>query len=165
VVSEILAYNPYFDRGFDNAYLSTKGVASGEDVLFPNDTLGDYFYIRQTGVTISSPKQLAISSCSTPYMAMQNAVLIAVMRDGDRVQLLNNLVSTLSWLKVAFGAAQLQAETVITQEIGHMGADVLNAALARLDNTAIISINFSYNLELSYYTKSPDCLPKPCKTC
>lgn len=164
--ADILTYNAYFDNGYDNAYLSTKGVSSGETVLMPNDTLGDYFYIRQTSVSIPSRRQDAISSCATPYMAMQNAVLVAVMRDGDAVQLLNNLVSTLSWLKVSFATAQLQAETVITSEIGHLGKEVLDKTLATYDSsTAIISINFAYDLELKNYTRSIDCLPKPCKVC
>lgn len=157
----ILQYNTYFNAGFDDAYQSENGVYQGEKILFPNDTLGDYFYIRPDNpVGISNDS--AISSCYTAFALDASATLVAVVKSANSTMLVNNLMTSLAYTGATVESATFQHEEIIRQELGAMSQEDLTAALANYHrSTTIVSIAFTYNLPLPL-TKI-NCLPNPCE--
>lgn len=163
----ILQYNPYFKSGYDNVLAVTEGIFSpkNELLIFPNDTLSDYFYIRATQPsTIQSNAQHQITACASPFAISAQSVIVAAVRKADSMILANNILSTLSYSGVTARNITLLSESVVIQELGIMGEDVVKNTLANLDkNITIISISFDYYIPLPQYRLN--CLPNPCKEC
>lgn len=152
----ILSKNTYFKHGYVDV---VKDVATGilrdGARIFPNDTLGNYFYIRNT-------KEYDVSY-NNDIKLRSELVLVAVMSEGDCDILATNLIQTLNDLSchmggiVVLGKIITDAATVISNEIDDK--KTAEAAMNRMGNT-IISINFEYN-----YTFTKQCIKNPCTNC
>lgn len=157
--------NPYFDKAFPNVHTDdTQGVVNDEQVVFPSDMDGDYFYLRRgNGIGLSEGSQ--ISSCITGLNYSVPLFLIAVVKDADTDKLITNLVNTLqsfSSLGKSFTALQIDPTAVTRQELSFMSAENLQGALQRIpQGTAIVSISFTITESMPF----SHCTVNPCKEC
>lgn len=160
----ILEYNTYFNKGFAYAIKTDKGVHEGEQVLFPNDTLGNYFYLRPVlpiGITQDAIGSLSI--CSTSLATKATVWLVAVVKSASRDVLASNMLSTLSQSQYAVKSYLFDNESVIRQELSGMG-DVIEKSIQNDDGTnTIIAISFEIVKPLPLYKLN--CLPNPCSVC
>lgn len=165
ITNFILQYNTYFNRGFSNAYQTADGVHDGEHVLFPVDTLGDYFYLRpNTPLSITVNERDRITDRAVPMALNASVNLVAMVKNADPVLLVNNLINTLTRFPLPVSSVVIQPEEVVQQEIGRMGADDLRATLARLHrSTTLVSVVFTARLKLPVIDLN--CLPNPCSEC
>lgn len=167
IAQQILQYNPYFNKGFGDGYLNTKGVyqSGTEQVLFPNDSLGDYFYLRQLQPTriVNRPVD-KIVDCAASFAIQSNGVLVAYIRKADSTILISNLISTLSFLSIAVTSVTMQPEVVILQELQGLDPETIAQTIANMDKSVtLISIAFQYYLPLPLVDLN--CLPNPCNSC
>lgn len=164
IKEHVLQHNTYLTHGYSNVYMSDQGVHDGEQVVFPNDTLGDYFYMRlPSGANVTNNRAASISDCVSGLQARMNAILVAVVRNADADILLLNLASTLSqYGDISVTNVMWQAEEVIIQELRAIGVETMTAALARHDkNTTIVCIKFDYTAVVQQ--NGINCLPNPCE--
>lgn len=163
----ILQYNPYFNKGFDNVYGSAEGIyqSNTEQLVFPNDTLGDYFYIRiPQPISATNIQQTKITDCHSQYAVNTPVVLVAIVRKADRMKLINNLLNTIAAAGGTIRNFTSQPETVIINELNGMGADIIERTIANTDKTtAYIAISFDYYVDLPVI--DINCLPNPCEVC
>lgn len=170
----VLSQNTYLGKGFAVAFKDeqTKKVycRDGTELtpVMPNDTLGDYFYIRyERGVKFSTDLNGRIADCAELGLAFNDemqVVLVVCVRDADEFTLLNNIRLTCSkfpTFKAVPVGATLIRELVVANEMAGAEKDDLLAALQRLGNWTVISVNINLN---SQYLPT-NCITNPCKTC
>jgi hypothetical protein len=159
----ILEYNPYLAKGYaDVVKDETLGIIhSTGDVIFPNDTDGDYFYIRTNGVQFTQAPEYKADDCSGSLGIQMNCVLVAIMGNANPDSLLKNMVSSLRLFNndMVFSNAIFTSAGVIVQELN---ADVRAQALKRLSGKTIVSIVFS--MTEMVMTLKAECIENPC-TC
>jgi hypothetical protein len=171
IKDRVLQYQPYFSAGYEDVVQDqTLGiVTNGDEAIFPNDTLGDYFYLRIPDVNqFRINNQYMIASCTgNGYETSSNIFLVACVRNADPDILVSNIVNILrTYNGLILRDWVHQSGVVVRRELAKMkDAESINAALARLDqNYTIVSVGFTLTYGMSTYTK-PDCLPDPCKAC
>lgn len=170
----ILSKNKYFDNGYAVAFKDAVSkrvvVHTGLDFMqvMPTDTLGSYFYIRyEKGVEfkedfsgrIADSNQLSLS-----FNDRMGVVLVAFMKGADEYKLLNNLRVTCAMfknLKAIPTSAVLIREQVVQDEMSGAKKEDIEAALQRLGEWTIISLNVS--LQKQYIPSN--CIVEPCKDC
>lgn len=161
--THILQHNAYFSNGYSNVYMSEHGVSEGETVVFPNDTLGDYFYMRiPNGANITNSRQASVSACVAGLDVKMSVILIAVVKAADADILSTNIASTLAtFTGVSVTNIMWQQEEIILQELSKIGEGNVNAALARLTpGVTIVCVKFDYNTVVN--PNGLNCLPNPC---
>lgn len=165
ITNFILQYNTYFDRGYSNGYAAINGIHDGEQVVFPNDTLGDYFYLRPNQpMSITVSERDRVSDCSVPMALSASVIIVASVKNADPVLLVNNLANTLSRFGCPVNSVTIQPEEVVQQELGRMGQDDIAATLARLQRSnTLVSLTFTARQLLPVIKL--DCLPNPCSAC
>lgn len=167
-VQHILTNNPYFDKGFGNAF-KEQGVVYAEDVtaiLFPQDTYGNYFYLRHDGEISFREERGSEMANRGPgrigFIDAQPMALVAVMRDANAYTLLNNLRNSAmgynALVAVPTGALLVREQVVIDEMRGAEDEEV-GKALANLNNQTIIRI------KLTVYKswRGNTCITDPCK--
>lgn len=158
----ILAQNTYFDNGYDDVFQDYRGVIRDTDkAIFPEDTLGNYFYLRQPdSFTFNNNEAYKISACQAPMGMRGEVTLVAVVINGDTDKLFGNLLYTLlKFGNVLVTKGILQAERVVLQELSKMDKDKISVALARMPKGAAI-VSITFNIEEGIYNK---CIVDPCK--
>lgn len=165
ITTFILQYNTYFDRGFSNAYAATNGIHDGEQVVFPNDTLGDYFYLRPNQpMSITVSERDRISDCAVPMALNASVIIVASVKNADPVMLVNNLANTISRFGFPISTVTIQPEEVVQQELGRMGQYDIASTMARLQRSnTLVSLTFTARRALPVIKL--DCLPNPCSAC
>jgi len=164
----ILQYNTYFRQGFDNVYLDeTTGIVEAGKPVFPNDTLGNYFYLRLPSVsTFDYNPVAAISDCSNTPLLVSDVTLVACVLDSDHDRLMANLMNTISSFNAnaRFTQCRFRSEDVVLAELARMPAEKRTAALARIGKHTIISVTFSLAVNFQLRSvKKADCILDPCK--
>lgn len=158
----ILTANPYFNTGFDDVYMDeTKGVVGNDLPVFPNDKIGDYFYLRlPSQVRFNYTAASAISDCANTPNIEAELMLVACVRKADASILMTNLTNTISMYNdsARFTNARYRSEDVVLQELGRMKKENTEAALARLGNHTIVSLSFVLSVPFTL-TK---CITDPC---
>lgn len=157
---KILTANTYFAQGFSDVYSdNTKGIVNAEAIVFPSDTLGNYFYLRL-------PKSITFNNGLGDLTPTMSIILVAIVRDADADKLLTNLLQTLlnQCQSVGITAANVIREDVLRTELqGILDAKGIEAALARLNNFTLVSVSFTYATEIM--KKPLTCIVNPCKAC
>lgn len=161
----IAQYNPYFDKYFTGVELNeeTGLVNNGEQVLFPTDINGNYFYIRvpsKLGAVYTSTQSIHTLDLSV------SLVVVACMRDADPYELYWNIVSTIgrgcSYGK-RFTDFLVHNEDVIMQELAHWKDEDIAAALQRSADFTLVSVNFTLTYTQPFLQLN--CIEKPCTNC
>lgn len=163
----ILEHNTYFAHGYDNAWLDevNGGVSLGEKVLFPNDTLGSYFYLRLPNqVRFDYVVSSRIDDCSNTPNVTGDVVLVASVKKGNADTVITNLLNTISSYNglVQFGSAVFQSEVVVQQELRGLSKESIRAALARIGNNTIVSLTFRLSSEFRLRKVTANCIIDPC---
>lgn len=154
MVGVIAEQNPYLSSGgFAPVYKDvTKGFIRGSKVIFPNDTLGDYFFLVM-------PNEL-----TGAFNGMQQLtgrfVLVAVCKDANAFQMLDNMLFTLTKQLTCRMGGQL---TIISSSLDSqhiisdvLGFDTTDKGMMRLKST-LISVTFDYT-----FTLTTNCIQNPC---
>lgn len=172
LLSHILEKNAYFSKGYANAskdeltgrVLVDKG--SDKLVLLPSDVLGNYCYLRndtqmkhiaaeQQRITDTGSQRLTFNDTMTAY-------LVAVVKNADTYQLLENLKNTcmsFADMNVVPISSQWNREIVMADELQGMKQDDIRASLQRLKNETIVKLQLSVSKE---YVPS-NCIVNPIK--
>lgn len=163
----ILRYNTYFKNGYSSVYVDDKSVRETKKqiAVFPNDTLGDYFYIRLADAAAFKFTPRVLADCINGYDLTANLVLVAVVNNADSGDLIHNLVSTFSQIGgTNVTSAIWIKEDVVKEEMKSMDKKEINAALSKLkaDHT-IVSVKFGYNGTIGIIDLN--CIQNPCTTC
>lgn len=170
----ILEKNPYFATGYADAFVMPEDGrvmiydGTGFKPIFPNDNVGDYFYMRSDdGVSFSVQDAQRISDYgATRYVSLDTATyhLVAVVKDADRYMLVNNLRNTLAMYSGMYlipTSALWVAEAVVVNELSGIPEADLQNVMQRLGKHTIVRIT----LTMSRTYVSNECINDICKTC
>lgn len=149
----ILEKNTYFQIGFVHAYKDdTNGqvvAKKGKDniILLPADSSGNYFYLRNNAEIKFNPKEAErLTDTGTQRLTFADTieiVLVAVVRNADAFQLLENLRNTSMMhedMDVRPASVKLNREQVLVDELKGMSDKDVEAALQRLTDQTIIQL-------------------------
>lgn len=172
IADYVLLYNKYFGKCFSNCMLDDDGCLFAElengdtALIFPSDSYGDYFYIRQQRRAKFFDDGRFQMSQTTNHGTLVDgtALLVAIVSGADEVKLMTNLTNTLgkySADKVRVIAAEWDKETIVRNELKGSEEEEIQEALKRLKDVAIVAIEFRLIMELPY--QRIDCLTNPCK--
>ncbi len=165
----ILTNNTYFTSGYANAVQDDEtGIVHERVPLFPNDALGNYFYLRvQRGVQFSYEGMYKMSDAVGSVGINAQIVLVACVRNADADKLAENLVMTMSRYYPEYIKLQqvlYQSEQVVGQELALLSRENIQAALQRIDSDyTMVSLLFSYAAPI--IVQPLKCITNPCKTC
>lgn len=144
----ILLKNPYFQHGFGLAVKEVEEdvIRIGEQTLFPNDRLGNYFFMLSDGrFTINDKKKL--SDCGPVKLSANNSLTVKVLAivDGvDEWALANNLLNSLTVYNGLFTVSPTRAtvnRAIVTREvISGFSKDTQYRLLSRWKNEAVVSV-------------------------
>jgi len=156
----ILAQNPYFQKGFANAF-KVRNVGSDSNskvfsrdksgdlvVVSPQDTFGNYFYLKnETGITYRAA--YAITGTDTVYEETINIAFVAFLKEGDNMKVANNIKNTLMmYNKCSVRAIPVNVvwnrEQIIIEELAGISDDDIAAALQRLGSWTVVKLNFQF---------------------
>lgn len=159
----ILSTNSYFAEGIGNVYLdSENGIANEKGIVFPDDTRGNYFYLRlPDNVTFANGSEFGVTECLPGLGLNAQIILVAVVKDADEDKLLQNLVNTVQSFETynkTFQTAIYKKEVVVRQELSWMTAENLSAVLQRVPESSIVSLTFTLIDSFVYN----DCILNPC---
>lgn len=169
----ILSMNPYFTAGFANAYKETASDAiyavheGNTRIVFPQDNLGNYFYMRNEPNATYTAKQ-GFEDCGegrAMYDDRLNVYLVALMNGADDYELINNLrnsVLRFKGMNVIPTAAMWQRENVLLTEMQGFEEDEITKAITNIKKgTNIVRLTLQVTKE---FTPSK-CIDNPCKEC
>lgn len=170
--NHILSNNDYFANGYAIVYKDEEGRVIAYDnaptPVMPNDTLGNYFYLRYDGDNRLVAKQTErLTDCGASRILFEDTLtvqLVAVVADAAELTLRNNLINTAmayTGIIAIPTLANLNREQVVLAELKGMEADNIQAALQRLGNWTIIRLTLNL---IDQYTPT-DCIDEPCKNC
>lgn len=166
----ITQYNPYFDTAFTNVAVDDKTgiVNNGTQVIFPNDTFGNYYYIRTASkLRFDYNKDRSQADNFLSLVVNAPCYLVAYVIGADIDSLVANLVATIGRYDETTRITEvvIHAEDVVLQELAQVldKPNVLHALQTMPDNVALVSINFT--LSFVYSLPELHCLTNPCKTC
>ena len=171
----ILKYNPYLQKGFPNVVKdTTTGLIIQNDfknehtVIFPNDRLGTYFYLRNEAVmNFSIVPELSISDCLTGANQFQVPVRLVSVTDKktDPYSLIWNLVNTLAHYvdQISITSAEWNTEKILALEMTGAKQKDIDAALQRVGHNTIMAISFVMVLPIEFLAMN--CLSNPCLPC
>lgn len=152
----ILEKNPYFNTGYADAFVMPNDgrvmVYNGKDFkpIFPDDTSGDYFYLRSDeGISFALQDAQRLSdhgATKYTFTDTANFFLVAVVKDADRYELVNNLRNTCAMYKDMYAiptSALWVRESVVANELA--GIEDVLPVLRRLKNETIVRLTISLN--------------------
>lgn len=162
----ILQYNTYFGKGFDDVWMDeTTGIVAGDKPIFPNDTLGDYFYLRLPNQSRFDYNRVnVVSDCANTPSIVSELTLVACVRKASYDRLVTNLLNTLSSYNadVRFTSVIYRSEDVVLKELARMKKENIEAALKRLGNHTIVSISFALSVSFTLKKVTAGCILNPC---
>lgn len=158
--------NPYFGAGYADVYMDqTQGIVNENGPVFPNDTDGNYFYLRlPDNIGFVQGGEYIVQDCAQGLGASAQIVLVAIVKDADEDLLLTNLVNTVQTFvaNISFTGATYKKEVVTRSELSWMNGPDRDAALQRIpDDMAIVSLSFTITAPVVMN----NCVVNPCKTC
>lgn len=153
----VIRYNPLFQRGYETAYQDeqTGIIHSDRMEIFPNDTLGNYFYFRlPKNYGFVEGSFFANDDCARGLGMATPIIMVACVRNADADKLLFNLINTISLFDTAsvkINSAIGNSIAVIQQELSKIKKENLDAAKQRLDmDYTIVSITFTYTKSFEF---------------
>jgi len=162
----ILQYNQYFVDAFHNVSMNPKGfIMCGDVPVFPDDGLGNYFYLRvPNAVQFDYSKEYIVAEGINPIGIKIPLVLVACVVNAKPERLLENLITTLQQYlpeDIKFLSATDQKEIVIGQELAKCAKADIEAARQKVDPSySIVSISFTFTVP--YQVKELNCIQSPC---
>jgi hypothetical protein len=167
----ILSNNTYFNNGYDAVFQdATTGVINdNKQPIFPNDNLGNYFYLRlPQSVSFIENAYNRVTELDRAVALNMRIILVACMRGADPDILISNLVNTLQQFDetyIKIDSFLMQSSDVVLQEMAKVTPKSNTiAALARLDEDyTIVSVQFTLTQRFQFQKLS--CITNPCKTC
>jgi hypothetical protein len=163
----ILSTNTYFGKGFDDVYMDeSTGIVANNLPVFPADNLGDYFYLRLPNQSRFDYNVVnRVTDCSNTPAIVSEITLVACVRKANADRLVTNLLNTISSYNddVRFVTVQYRSEDVVLRELSRMKKENIDAALQRLGNHTIVSVNFSLSVSFRLRKVSSNCILDPCK--
>lgn len=170
----ILAQNTYFDNGY---YYAVKDVENKQVMaldgnkivtVFPNDRLGNYFYLRSDGEVKHNIREgERIRDCGAQRIAFldtETVYLVASVINADALTLVNNLrITALAYngLQVIPASSNYNREIVVFGELTGVEKEDISAALQRLKKETIVRLTLSVNKK---YIAS-NCIEPVCNPC
>ena len=168
----ILGRNPYFNCGFANVYKddTTHAVWVRDEAdlmaVFPNDTLGNYFYLRnETGVKHEAAPAERLADTGTQrllFLDTMTVQLVAIVQHADEYMLIENLRNTAMQyrlLNIEPTASKWNREQVMVEELAGMKSEDIQAALQRLKNETIVRLT----MKVSKVFVPGNCINDPVK--
>lgn len=166
----ILQYNTYFGRGYDNVVKdnSTGQINYGNDIVFPADELGNYFYLRLPNNLQPDYNFPSIADSHLSIGVKYDVILVAIVSGADGSILLENMLTTLGRYQdepLRMTKAIYQSDVVISQELAKIGTDNIRAALQKFteSETGICSVHFQFTIPFIF--QRLNCIQNPCKSC
>lgn len=161
----ILEYNTYFDNGYADVIQDYRGIIRNKQPIFPQDTLGNYFYLRlPSDVQFDNSAQYNISDCSNGFGISAVIVLVAIVNGANADILFDNMLSTVSrWkgLNLRFTRGLFQSDLVVAQELSKISKEDLQTALQRLrEDQTMISLQFTATA--AFNAQKLNCITDPC---
>lgn len=168
----ILTKNTYFSNGYFNAFVDgeTSSVYTIENgnlkAIFPEDRLGNYFYLRNDPNMKFASKQ-GYEECGVGRFNFDDTMtvyLVAIVNDADEFELINNLRNTVLSTKELIAiptAAMWQTENVLIDEMKGFGEKAIKEALKNLKGQTIVKLTLSISKEFI----PNKCINNPCKEC
>lgn len=167
----ILEHNTYFDNAFDNTFQNSSNglVLDNQNTVFPNDQLGNYFYLRLPDEMrfVYNAAKYKIEDCGFSFGISGRLYLIAYVHNGNTDVLFENMVNTLQQFTNAdltFINGSFEKEAIVMQELKKISQKSIQAALQNMnEKDALVSIIFE--IATNFKQKKLSCLPNPCGTC
>lgn len=163
----IRKYNPYFDGSFSDVRqdMITGFVMSGETPVFPDDTLGNYFYLRiPANMNFDYSKEYIIAEGVNPIGIKVPVVLVACIKRGSAHTLLENLLTTIQQYlpdDIKFTSATHLKEIVIAAELAKIPKENIESALDKVsEDYSIVSVSFVFTIP--YQLRELNCIKTPC---
>lgn len=162
----VLKYNAYFTDSYADVSNSpfTGYLMSGENVIFPNDTLGNYFYIRIPNFTKFNYSELfRISEGINPIGVEIQCTLVACVRSANPETLLENLITTIQHYQpdyVKFQNCTTQRDIICAVELSKIPKDEIKNAIGKLDKDYTI-VSISFILMAPYTIQKLSCIKSP----
>lgn len=170
----ILAQNTYFDKGYyyaikDVEKKAVKAIDGTQIVtVFPNDRLGNYFYLRNEGEVKHNIREgERIRDCGAQrltFLDTEVVYLVASVKGADALALVNNLrVTSLAYsgLNIIPVTSNFNRELVVFSEMQGVEKEYISAALQRLKKEVIVRLTLQVNKK---YIAS-NCVIDPCAGC
>lgn len=168
----ILKWNSYFQNGYDNVYTTETGIVVSEGrnikVIFPSDSDGAYFYLRQVknGVFDNGVPYKIANSIRGIGMQGQ-IVLVAYMKGADGDLLIQNLLNTIQSYQntsIKFLSYKINPYFVIQDELSGIEKSNIETAMRNFNNNdALVSFTFSLTTPVIFF--EPNCIKAPCIEC
>lgn len=150
---------PYINKAFSFTRRDDNGVGitlAGEQVVFPADTFGSYFYLRPDG-------QISFDKGGRQVYTM---TAVFYLEEFDSTKVLDDVMQTLRRACSDFGAikfkmANFDYYSIIRAEVNK---DYVDRALSRFNNKNQLLL-VQFNVTLPKVFRSEDCIVEPCKDC
>jgi hypothetical protein len=168
----ILDKNAYFNAGFANACKddTTQAIYVRENLelkpVFPADNYGNYFYLRNEE---SIRHEAQVDGRATDNGAQRLTFLdtiavqlVAIVKDADAYQLIENLVNTVMMNEGAYVqpiTTMWNREQIVATELKGMKVDDMQSALQRLRHETIVRIS----MNMSKHFIPGNCIVNPIK--
>lgn len=170
----LLEENPYFDTGFANAFKIRSGekagwilAKKGNDLIAvaPQDTYGNYFYLRNDeGITLSPT--VAVSPKYPAYTETIRMWVVCMLKQADAMLVANNIVNSISIYNSCTSTLRAQninwnREQIIADELSGLKQEDIAAVMQRLSDWVIVRVQFNY----STIRNVSKCIVSPCEIC
>lgn len=152
----ILSKNTCFAAGYANAIKDVETeaviVKNGSDHkrLLPDDSAGNYFYIRnELSIRHDAKPAERLADNGTQRLVFNDVItcyLVAIVKDADLFALLENLKNTVMMYKpmsLQPLSSNWNREQVIKEEMSGMRKEDIAATLQRLKNETIVKLVFN----------------------
>lgn len=164
--------NQYFDNWFVDAYVSKddgavfaeteKGVAG----IFPNDGIGNYFFIMPSGNT-SISSGVKMSDCHGKVINTNTGYnLVVVVRDADTDAVFSNILNSLSGYKgngkISVNNAVLSTINAVTTLMRGSDTETLNRLFTRVKYEDILIVGFDVTESIKI---NANCIIDICQEC
>lgn len=167
----ILQYNPYFNDGFAEVFQHESGhIATTDKIVFPADDNGNYFYLRLPNqLQAVYQNNYKIADDWNGIGVKYDVILVAYAQNADSSLMLQNIITTIGQcsnhdIDITMTKFIYQDDDVVTQELGKIGKENLEAALEKFpDNIGICSVHFS--LTVPFVFQKLNCIQSPCNDC
>lgn len=168
----ILSKNTYFDKGYANAFKdeNTSGIYVRDNSslisLFPNDRLGNYFYLRNDTTlqfTLRAQENLTDFGLGRlGFLDTMTVYLVAIVKNADVHTIINNLRNTAMMynkISVVPISAIWNREQIVIEELRGLEPAEIAGTLQRLKNEIIVRLQFT----ISNVFAPSKCIDNPCK--
>lgn len=158
----ILTKNTYFQNGYSDVIQDVKGIIrNGQQIVFPDDKKGNYFYLRQPDkFDITASTMAKISDCRGGVAYKGDITLVAYLTNADANTVISNLVVTLLGIsEVYLKSAIVQPERVVLNELSKSSDDVKKKGMANIHSKMTL-VSVIFTVEEDILSK---CITDPCK--